>query len=935
MKCSHMHYDRDWRFSREAGVSIVEVLVIIAVMAAVSAVVIVSMANYREATELGKLESDVMGLNQAAQLFQVSGGSLENLTLAAEVIERLKSVPDAADAKHLVGFRGVMIDRRVSAVMMTESEQSSRRPRAIWIPSENRFVIVTAGPGIKKFALGIATTSVKVLRETSIEYAHATDWIWDYSEDGLAVRDGFTDVITDLNRSPERATGSGGIRLSRLAPPGISLPGGLYPNSVFPLQVSLSNPNAAGQSSIIYSLDGATWTIYTGKSVVIQAASPATRLLGFCQSLDPDLWQDSETVSSDYETFTFSGSSTGEFGSPTSSDGTVYTIEETTTGGSKFSWGTPASGTQPSSLKFEGASFDNIVPEVEFVVGTLEYYNGTIYSGTGASGVELDVQLDVNVNIPVDNEELLFPLELINTANYDWQTDDENADYVKLTSTVTTFATAGDGTVYYLVLGFAESTVSGFTTIDEFHVWEGQSATGTLVAHVTTVLPGEEDTIRPDPIVYASKSQVNGQFEVFVDFSEFVDGFEVEDIVATNGSVAGLTGNGFNFSFFVTPVDDGDIAIFLPENGVVDLNANGNNNSNSLIVTADLTPPIGIFNVGSSGSTDGSLLNPFKINGSFTVPLVFTDVVVGLTVDDFVVQNGSISDLTGSGSSYSFVLVPDASGDVVLTMTGGAVVDGVGNSNLASDPVHFVYDEGAPGLTLATADTSVTGAFVVTVAATEAIVGFVTSDILVSNGAVQSLTGSGSNYSVTIAPSNIGAISVTVPADVVQDEAGNFNGASNAVTVTYEQSDSINFNEYSILSFGGTQDRGSFRIQAGGSELQLEENAWKAIRFPYTVTADTVIEFDFKSNAEGEVHGVAFESDDSISSNRTFKVYGEQNWGHLHYDNYDTNDWVHYTIPVGQFYTGSFSKLVFVADDDWSGNGVGESRFRDVRVYGQ
>ena len=912
----------------------VEIVVAITVTAIVVGIGFLGVSIYQEKTEITKLEGDVLSLNQAAQLFQVSGGSLSSLTTPTEVLSRLKSVSAEEDVEYTVGFRGVMVDRRVTPVMMSAAEQATNRPRAVWIPSEKRFAIVTAGPGIKEFALGTVTTAAESLRESSFEYARASDWIWDYTEDGSVARAGYDSGVTETVEVPSVATGSTGATLSQLQPPVISLPGGFYPNEAFPLQVSLSNPNAAGQSSIKYSLDGVNWSTYTGTSVVVQAASPAVTLLAFCQSLDPDTWQDSMSASDYYETFTFSGSSTGEFGSPTSTDGTVYTIEETATGGSKFSWGTPADGTtQPSSLTFEGASFENIVPEVEFVVGTLEFYNGTIYSGTGASGIELDVELEVQVNIPVENEELVFELELINTPNYDWQDEDANADYVRLASSSTTFATAGDGTIYYLVLEFASSSGSGYTTIDEFHVWEGASATGTLVARVTTVVPGQEDNVRPNVILYTSESAVNGQFEVFVDFNEFVDGFDVAEIVTTNGSATGLTGNGFDFSFFVTPVSDGDIAIFLPDDIVSDANGNGNNNSNTLIVTADLTPPVGVFTYGGAGAADGSLGNPFKINSNPTVPLVFTELVTGLDLDDFTVQNGAVSNLTGSGSSYSFLLTPSGSGDVVLTMQSGAVTDVVSNPSGPSDPVYFVYDNQAPEMVLASSETSVTGAFTVTGTASEWVSGFSLGDVIVTNGSVTGFSGSGTSYSITVTPSSIGDVTVSVPASVMSDEAGNYNIASNVVTVVYEQSAYIDFDDYTIDSFGGSQDQGSYSVHGDGNELRIKDNAWKSIDYSYTVTADTVIEFEFRSNDQGEIHGIAFEDDNSISWTKTFRVYGTQSWGWPNYANYGGSGWTSYSIPVGLFYTGSFTKLAFVCDDD--GNDEGQSRFRNVRVFNQ
>ncbi|MEZ5324238.1 MAG: choice-of-anchor K domain-containing protein [Verrucomicrobiales bacterium] len=919
-----------------AGFSMVEVVTAIAIIAIIAGVGFVALSKYRENTERTKLENDVAAMNRAAQMFRVSGGNLSSLTRPEDIVAQLKTIEAADEAEYTVGFHGLMVDKRVTPVLMTAAEQATNRPRAVWVPSESRFKIVTAGEGIKEFALGTVTTAAESLRESSFEYARASDWIWDYSEDESSERSGYNGSVTQAEEVPTTATGTTGTTLQQLQPPVISLPGGFYANELFPLQVSLSNPNAAGQSAILFSLDGSNWNVYTGNSVVVQAASPAVTLLAFCQSQDPDNWQDSISSSEAYETFTFSGSSSGTFSTPATTSGSVYTIETTATGGSKFSWGTVAAGyTAPSSLTFEGADFENIVPEIEFVVGTLSFYNGTIYAGTEASGVELNVALEVEVNIPVENEELVFPLELINTPNYDWQSNNDNADYVKLTSTSTNFATAADGTIYYLVLGFADSTSSGFTTIDEFHVWEGQTAVGTLVARVTTVVPGQEDTTRPNVILYTSESNVNGQFEVFADFNEYVDGFEVTDLVVTNGSPTGLTGNGFKFSFFVTPANDGNIAIFVPNDIAVDLKENGNNASNSLIVTADMTSPVGVFTYSINGGADGSSGNPFRINGNPTIPLVFTEGVTGLGLDDFTVQNGTISNLSGSGSSYSFLLTPSSGGDVILTMVSGAVVDAVDNPNEASDPVYFRFDDGAPELVLASAETTVSGPFVVSGVVSESVTGFTAGDVTVVNGSVQSFTGSGANYTITVAPSNIGDVFVSVAANKMADQAGNQNLASNTVTVTYEQSAYINFDDYAILSFDNSQDDGSASVSGGGSELRIKDNAWKAINFPYTITSNTVIEFEFKSPKEGEIHGIGFDTDNSISSNRSFKVYGSQNWGYTNYDNFSGNSWKSYSIPVGQFYTGYFTKLVFIADDDFSGNGLGESRFRNVRVYNQ
>lgn len=143
----------------------------------------------------------------------------------------------------------------------------------------------------------------------------------------------------------------------------------------------------------------------------------------------------------------------------------------------------------------------------------------------------------------------------------------------------------------------------------------------------------------------------------------------------------------------------------------------------------------------------------------------------------------------------------------------------------------------------------------------------------------------------------------------------------------------IDFNAYTITAYGG-QDAGSstFQIQDGGATLFLANNSWKYISYPYTVTANTVIEFDFRSTLQGEIHGVAFDNNNSISSNLSFKVHGTQNWGLTNYDNYSGSSWTTYTIPVGTFYTGTFDRLAFISDHDASPSN-GNSYFRNVKVY--
>ncbi len=142
--------------------------------------------------------------------------------------------------------------------------------------------------------------------------------------------------------------------------------------------------------------------------------------------------------------------------------------------------------------------------------------------------------------------------------------------------------------------------------------------------------------------------------------------------------------------------------------------------------------------------------------------------------------------------------------------------------------------------------------------------------------------------------------------------------------------ESINFNDFSVTAFSNQDNDGTFTIENSGSSLKLTNNTWKYISMNYNVTANTVVEFEFSSTSEGEIHGIGFEDDNSLTSNRYFKVHGSQNYGVTNYDNY-TSGTQTYIIPVGNFYTGSMDRLVFINDNDaGSGN---TSTFNNIKIY--
>lgn len=143
----------------------------------------------------------------------------------------------------------------------------------------------------------------------------------------------------------------------------------------------------------------------------------------------------------------------------------------------------------------------------------------------------------------------------------------------------------------------------------------------------------------------------------------------------------------------------------------------------------------------------------------------------------------------------------------------------------------------------------------------------------------------------------------------------------------------IDFTAFSINSYGGNQDQGSYELLTNGAVLKIQDNAWKAITLDYNITENTVIEFEFRSTREGEIHGLGFDDNSSISSGLTFNLFGSQSWGINDFKNYPGDgNWKAYSIPVGQYYTGLADRLFFVADHDGSPFD-GNSFYRNVRIH--
>ncbi len=233
-----------------------------------------------------------------------------------------------------------------------------------------------------------------------------------------------------------------------------------------------------------------------------------------------------------------------------------------------------------------------------------------------------------------------------------------------------------------------------------------------------------------------------------------------------------------------------------------------------------------------------------------------------------------------------------------------------------------------------------------------------TANVTIGISSSDTSEGTASTTALTFTPDNWGtAQTVTVTGQDDSADDGNqaytiitaaassadtsYNGLNPAdVTVTNNDDDGpppvvVDFNDYTIQSYDPAQDlNGTATVEDSGSTLALTGNTWKKIELPYTITADTVLEFDFQSDSQGEIHGIGFDNNNSISNDHTFKLYGTQGWGITAYENYagSAPGSKHYVISVGQHYTGDVLYLVFANDHDEAATPTAESRFSNIVI---
>ncbi|PUZ22632.1 hypothetical protein DCC81_19555 [Chitinophaga parva] len=412
----------------------------------------------------------------------------------------------------------------------------------------------------------------------------------------------------------------------------------------------------------------------------------------------------------------------------------------------------------------------------------------------------------------------------------------------------------------------------------------------------------------------ATADPTNGNITVTATFTEAVNNLGAAGVAVTNGTVSVLSGSGTNWSFTVIPAADGNVSITLNAGAAQDNAGNDNTVSNILSYVYDHTAPVvssvsvpanGYYqagqaltftvhfseNVTATGvpqlpiTIGTTTVNAAYTGGTGSQDLTFTYTTVagdndrdGIALGSALVLNGgSIKDaagndatltlnsvastsmvfiittpptvtsvevpadgsynatrvltfkvhfsdfvsvsgtptlpvtigtntvnanyLSGTGSNILVFTYQVVTGDndndgialgSALELNGGAILDIANNAadlrlNNVPSTTGVLVDAIAPTVTLTPAPTGpVNHSIALTATFSEPVTGFTTAGVTVTNGAVSSITGSGTTYTVNITPTADGNVTATVSAGAAEDAATNSNTVSNTLTYVYD-----------------------------------------------------------------------------------------------------------------------------------------------------
>ncbi|HWJ93115.1 MAG TPA: Ig-like domain-containing protein, partial [Telluria sp.] len=303
------------------------------------------------------------------------------------------------------------------------------------------------------------------------------------------------------------------------------------------------------------------------------------------------------------------------------------------------------------------------------------------------------------------------------------------------------------------------------------------------------------DTAAPTLAITSDKAAVNAGGTATITFTFSEDpgaSFTSGDIVVANGTLGALSGTGTTRSAVFTPagMDGATASITVAAGQYTDAAGNSGGAGSSPTLTIDTLAPAApstpdLAAAGDSGDSNSDNLT------RITTPVFSGSAEAFATVTLYDSDGSTVLGTATAAADGSWSITASALAAGTHTVTARAM-DAAGNTGAASAGLAVTIDTGAPTLAITSDKGAVKAGDTATISFTfseDPGASFTSSDIVVSNGTLGALSGSGATRSALFTPAagvDGAAASITVVAGQFTDAAGNSGGAGATPALTVD-----------------------------------------------------------------------------------------------------------------------------------------------------
>ena len=373
------------------------------------------------------------------------------------------------------------------------------------------------------------------------------------------------------------------------------------------------------------------------------------------------------------------------------------------------------------------------------------------------------------------------------------------ADF-EVTGTTATLAVTGSGTTYDITAsGGNLAALNGTVTLAFASGQNIEDAAANALTATTPTGTNENDYVvdntAPTVEITGVPLTSSAAFTATFTFSEAVTGFVLSDIALVNATASNfVSANAPVYTALITPATDGTVTVNVAAAAAEDLAGNDNTAATQVSSTYDTTDTT------APGVTSIVRQNPESSpthEDSLTWQVTFSEAVTGVDAADFTVTGTTATvTVTGSGTTYDVTAsggnLAALNGTVTLAFASGQnIEDAAGNMLSATTPTgtnnnDYVVDNTAPTVEITDVPLTSSAAFTATFTFSEAVTGFVLSDIALVNATASNFVSANAPiYTALITPATDGTVTVNVAASVAEDLAGNDNTAADQASSTY------------------------------------------------------------------------------------------------------------------------------------------------------